>query len=91
MVLTRKHVVVTGAVQGVGYRWFAMEAARSCRVTGWVRNHPDGSVEAETQGTPAAVAGFVSALRQGPRSSRVESVQERDVAVKTGESDFAVR
>ncbi|MCX5789916.1 MAG: acylphosphatase [Elusimicrobia bacterium] len=90
MALTRKHVVVAGLVQGVGYRWFAMEAARSCRVTGWVRNNPDGTVEAEAQGTPAAIAGFVSALRRGPRSSRIESVQESDVGVKSGETDFDV-
>ncbi|MBI5201464.1 MAG: acylphosphatase [Elusimicrobia bacterium] len=91
MPLTRKHLVVTGRVQGVGFRWFASETARACGVTGWVRNRPDGTVEAEAQGTPAAVTGFVSALKKGPRFASVSEVAEQDVPAKAGDSDFEIR
>ena len=91
MGLTRKRLVVEGRVQGVGYRWFAVEAAQSCRVTGWVRNNADGTVEAEAQGPDAAVAAFVSALRRGPSLSRVDAVRERALAVRADETDFEVR
>lgn len=91
MPLTRKHLVVAGRVQGVGFRWFTAETARLCRVTGWVRNRPDGAVEAEAQGSPGAVAGFVSAVRKGPRFASVESVEETDVPARSGETDFEIR
>ena len=91
MPLTRKRLLVSGGVQGVGFRWFAAETARLCRVTGWVRNNPDGTVEVEAQGGPAALAGFTAAVRKGPRFAEVASVEERDIAVQAGETDFEIR
>ena len=54
--LVRKHIVVNGLVQGVGFRYFTVTQARRLGVRGWVRNCRDGSVELEAQGSSDAVS-----------------------------------
>ncbi len=71
----RLRVIVDGRVQGVGFRWSAVDAARRLGVTGWVRNLPDGRVEAMVEGPAGAVDRMVEWLRAGPRGARVTSVQ----------------
>jgi ADP-ribose pyrophosphatase len=66
---------IRGAVQGVGYRDWAMRAARAARVAGWVRNCNDGSVEAQVQGDTAACERFTEYCRRGPRAARVERIE----------------
>jgi len=61
-------------VQGVGFRYFVAEAARSADVHGWVRNCPDGSVEAWVQGNREAVDRIERSIRKGSALSRVDSV-----------------
>ena len=68
--------MVSGRVQGVGFRWFVREAARQHRLAGWVRNRPDGSVELEAAGDDAAFREFMETLRQGPPGARVDDVRE---------------
>ena len=70
-------VVVTGRVQGVGFRAFVLREASSRRLGGWVRNRADGAVETEAQGTAEALRAFVEALRRGPHPARVEDVSEQ--------------
>jgi acylphosphatase len=70
----RRRFVITGRVQGVGFRWFAHDAAAREGVDGWVRNLPDGRVEAEIEGDLEAVDRVEAALRRGPTGSRVEDV-----------------
>ena len=53
--MIRKHIVFTGQVQGVGFRWRARQAARLYDCTGWCRNEWDGSVTMEIQGRDAAI------------------------------------
>jgi acylphosphatase len=72
---SRVHVVVRGVVQGVGYRYFAVDEARDRSLAGWVRNLPDGSVEATVEGESGLVEEFIARLRIGPPSSRVTAVQ----------------
>ncbi len=84
-----RHAIVRGRVQGVGYRFFAERAARDLGVRGWVRNLPDGSVEAVAEGEDEAIARFVARLREGPRGSRVESLAEDDLAV-SGFASFEI-
>ena len=65
-------IVVTGRVQGVGFRMFVLRRADELGLPGWVRNRPDGSVEAEAVGPEAELTRFVELLRAGPAHARVE-------------------
>jgi acylphosphatase len=67
-------VRVTGVVQGVFFRAWTREQADALGVSGWVRNCPDGSVEAQLEGDQAAVEQLVTLLRRGPPSAQVEEV-----------------
>jgi acylphosphatase len=77
-----RRAIVTGRVQGVGYRFFAERAARECDVRGWVRNLPDGSVETVAEGEEEAIARYFDRLRQGPRGARVVGVAEEDLSLR---------
>ncbi len=69
-----RRMTISGRVQGVGFRCFAQDAAIREGVTGWVRNLPDGRVEAHAEGEMEAVTRLERALRQGPRGGRVDHV-----------------
>ncbi|GIU87247.1 MAG: acylphosphatase [Acidimicrobiia bacterium] len=86
----RVRVVVTGRVQGVWFRDTCRERARREGVAGWVRNRPDGAVEAELEGPPAAVARLVEWCREGPPRARVDAVEVTDLPPR-GERGFRVR
>lgn len=75
--LTR-HVLVTGMVQGVGYRAWTRQAALQRNLVGWVRNLHDGRVEAVIQGDDDAVLDMLDAMRQGPGMAKVEDIESRD-------------
>jgi acylphosphatase len=66
---------IRGRVQAVGYRAWAIEAAETLGLRGWVRNRLDGSVEALVIGAEEAVAAMIEAARQGPPAARVASVE----------------
>lgn len=86
-----RRFLISGRVQGVGFRYYAEEVAAREGVTGWVRNLPDGRVEAYVEGEAEAVTRVERALRQGPRSARVESV-EVDTQEPSGMFlDFTIR
>jgi acylphosphatase len=72
---TRVHVVVHGRVQGVFFRDTVRRAARERGVTGFVRNRPDGTVEAAFEGESGAVRALVEVCRRGPRGADVERVE----------------
>jgi acylphosphatase len=72
----RLHAMVHGRVQGVGFRYFVMREARALKLTGWVRNHPDGSVEVEAEGPRDPLNALLERLRQGPVGARVADVAE---------------
>jgi acylphosphatase len=76
-----RHVRVTGRVQGVFFRAWAQERAEALGVTGWIRNCPDGRVEAHVEGEELAVDQMIGHLREGPPSARVEDVRLWDVQV----------
>jgi acylphosphatase len=71
----RRRVVVTGLVQGVGFRVSVVRQAQSRNLAGWVRNRPDGSVEAVFEGPPEAVEPVVDWCRRGPRGAWVDHVE----------------
>ena len=84
------HATVTGRVQGVSFRYYAVEQARSLGVAGWVRNEPDGSVVLHAQGADDAVDALVEWCRSGPPLAKVRRVAVRE-ATETAESSFDVR
>jgi acylphosphatase len=69
-----RRIVVSGRVQGVGFRYFAQDVALRVGATGWVRNLPDGRVEAHVEGEVEAVTRVEAAMRRGPRGARVQTV-----------------
>ena len=73
-----RHVVVSGRVQGVGYRAFVEGEAIGLNLRGWVRNRRNGSVEAVFVGPAGAVESMIGACRRGPWAARVDSVIERE-------------
>jgi acylphosphatase len=73
---TVRHVTVKGRVQGVGYRYFVEQEARSRGLEGWVRNRRDGSVEAVFAGPADAVAAIIAACQRGPSSARVDALHD---------------
>ncbi len=84
-------VRVSGVVQGVYYRASALREARRLGVCGWVRNRPDGTVEAHLQGPVAAVDAMLEWCRSGPPAARVERVEVQDAAPDPTLTGFEVR
>ena len=82
--------VVTGRVQGVGYRYFALREAEALGVSGFARNLPDGRVEVVAEGADEAVRQFEARLRQGPAFATVTSV-DRSEAPTRGDAGFHIR
>ncbi|HTZ10707.1 MAG TPA: acylphosphatase [Acidimicrobiales bacterium] len=90
--VVRRHVVVEGAVQGVGFRASCARRAVRARVTGWVRNSPRGTVEALFEGPEDAVEAVVAWCREGPPMARVSAVQVHAGAGAGAEfADFSIR
>lgn len=88
--MARAGFVVTGVVQGVGFRWFARREARALGLVGWVKNRADGSVQAVAVGDEPALARFEEALRRGPPSSVVERVVRSSVPENENFESFEV-
>ncbi|MBL0888466.1 acylphosphatase [Myceligenerans indicum] len=85
----RVRVTVHGRVQGVGFRAAVVHAAHRLPVAGFVRNAPDGTVQAEVEGEPDAVEALVAVLREGPVAAGVSSVDVSEVPAR-GETGFRV-
>ena len=73
--MQRRHVVIYGFVQGVGFRFSVERAANLRGVSGWVRNRADGAVEAVFEGDSEDVEALVEFCRRGPRGAEVERVE----------------
>lgn len=74
----RRSYRLLGRVQGVGFRWWARQAASDLGLSGTVRNAADGTVEVEAEGEPGALDQFESRLRQGPPAARVERLEREE-------------
>jgi acylphosphatase len=88
-VAKRVHVFISGQVQGVGFRWFCREEALRRRLGGFVRNLPDGRVEAVFEGEPASVDDMLEWCRTGPDWARVAAVETREER-PAGDSHFVI-
>jgi acylphosphatase len=74
--LETRRYVVTGRVQGVGFRWFVEREAALIGITGWVRNRENGDVEVMATGTREQHSTLRRKLQEGPRAARIEGVHE---------------
>ncbi|HWG80773.1 MAG TPA: acylphosphatase [Stellaceae bacterium] len=90
MAVIAAHLVITGRVQGVGYRLWAKREARRRGLRGWVRNRSDGSVEALAIGEAAELDAFEQACHTGPSMARVAEVR-RAPAIDDGTPGFEER
>ena len=85
-----KRWLISGDVQGVGFRAFAQDRATTIGVSGWAKNLDDGRVEVYGVGTPERLSELAAALHLGPRMSQVRGVDEKEAAVEKL-SGFSVR
>jgi acylphosphatase len=85
-----RHVRVTGRVQGVFFRAWARDEARTLGIKGWVRNCRDGSVEAQLEGEAEAIDEMIELMREGPPDARVDQVSV-ETADPEGCGSFEVR
>ena len=86
-----RRYLVSGRVQGVGFRYFTHVAAMRAGVGGWVRNNPDGTVEIAAAGEPDALQRLEEAIRQGPPGARVDQVATSDDPAAAADAQFAIR
>jgi acylphosphatase len=88
--MIRRRVVVSGQVQGVFFRDSCRRQAQAHGVTGWVRNRPDGAVEAVFEGEPEAVEAMIGWARKGPPAAEIDQVEVTEEE-PAGERSFRVR
>jgi acylphosphatase len=86
-----RRYLISGRVQGVGFRIFAESAARREGIHGWVRNLPDRRVEVVCEGETDAIERFERAIRQGPPSARVDRVEIDSTSLTIAETGFDIR
>lgn len=86
-----KHYLISGRVQGVGYRAFTQRTAGEMSLQGWVRNLFDGRVEAVARASDARLRRFEARLRQGPPRAVVEAIVVREWSEPTLAASFEVR
>ena len=86
----RRHLIFTGLVQGVGFRWRARQAANAAGCTGWVRNDYVGTVSMELQGTEARLDQVLRTLERAPWI-RIEDINSRLIPVEPDERGFVTR
>ncbi|MCT4784081.1 MULTISPECIES: acylphosphatase [Exiguobacterium] len=85
-----KRLIVSGHVQGVGFRYFTQSTALAYKVKGWVRNLSDGTVEIHAEAEEEQFDSFKQALRDGNRFVGVERIEETDIA-EEGHRKFDIR
>jgi acylphosphatase len=85
-----RRYVVTGRVQGVGFRWYVEREAQLLGVGGWVRNREDGAVEVLASGTSSQLGSLYDRLREGPRAARIDGVEVDDAAPFDGYQTFQI-
>jgi len=85
------HLLVTGRVQGVGFRWFVRVAGRRLGLAGWVRNCDDGSVEIAASGPDEKLEELRRQVKRGPDAALVEEVRDLEEVADNLEFPFGMR
>ena len=88
--MVARRFVISGIVQGVGFRFFAMRAAARHQMRGTVRNLPDGRVEVVAEGERDAMDEFKKELTTGPTFAQVSDIEETDLPVTGRYRDFRI-
>jgi acylphosphatase len=86
-----KHILVSGRVQGVGFRYFTSQVAREIGLVGWVRNLPDGRVEVLAFGSEDQLADLMEDLAVGPPGSAIGDLSVQDVDMQQPLQGFSIR
>jgi acylphosphatase len=88
--MKRMHALISGIVQGVGFRYFVLRHAQKLNITGFVRNLPDGRVEVVAEGDEDLLKQFETLLWQGPSFSHVQSVETEWAESKNEFTQFRI-
>ncbi len=87
-----KHLIISGRVQGVGFRHFTYKTAKELGIKGWVKNLRDGTVETVFTGNPENVYNMKEKLKEGPPRARVQNIEEVELPADTDNfHDFSIR
>lgn len=87
----KKHIFISGRVQGVGFRHFTRVNAEKLNISGWVKNLPDGRVEAVFDGEEENVRELIDRCKEGPKAGYVKSMEEKEIKEKGTSKGFEVR
>lgn len=91
MGLVRLHIVVRGNVQGVGFRYYAQMKAVQHKITGWVKNTNQGTVEMVAVGEKGEMAQFIEDLRQGNPFSKVTEIEMKELSETEPFQSFKIK
>lgn len=92
MTKATKHLIISGRVQGVGFRYYTYRSAKELGIKGWVQNLQDGTVETVVTGSQEDVEKMVDKLKEGPPSSRVQNIEEINGQINADNfNDFTIR
>ncbi|WP_353949148.1 acylphosphatase [Sporolactobacillus sp. Y61] len=83
-------IMVSGRVQGTGFRYFSKQVAAQCHINGWIRNRDDGRVEIAAEGSPEQVYSFVRKIRRGTFLARVKDMDIHD-CMPQGYTEFEIK
>lgn len=85
------YIIITGRVQGVGFRYFALDKAEEFHITGWVRNTFDGKVEMEACGESTNLDTFIDWMKMGPSRAIIQTFSVSDIVAARNFTNFTVR
>ncbi|MGM0586786.1 MAG: acylphosphatase [Bacteroidota bacterium] len=89
--MKQMHLWISGRVQGVGFRHFTRQHAQSLGLAGWVKNLPDGRVEAILQGSEESIQKMLNHLQHGPTMANVKDIQTSTEEVDSSFNNFSVK
>jgi len=89
--MKRLQLLITGRVQGVGFRWFVRETATSVGASGWVKNESDGTVNAEAQAPEEILEKLLRQLRAGNGWAAVKEIRTNPLPVSENETGFEIK
>jgi len=85
------NLVVSGKVQGVGFRWYVVQKGRSLALIGYAKNLPNGNVEIHAEGNKIDIQRFIEIVKKGPPSSQVDKVEIMWINASNRFKDFIVK